>query len=338
MKQETTISYKDFAIVILNWNGEKLLGQFLPSIVEHSQDAAIYVIDNASTDNSITILKSQFPTVHIIQNKDNYGYAGGYNKGLQTIEEPYLVLVNSDIEVTANWLAPVHNIFETQPKTAIVQPKILDFKNKTHFEYAGAAGGFIDKYGFPFCRGRIFDTVEEDYGQYDDETTIFWASGACFFIRNEVFRQLNGFDNNFFAHQEEIDLCWRAQNEGYVIKYTGQSTVYHVGGATLGYYSAQKTYLNFRNSLMMMNKNLPTKGKSSTIFIRLCLDGIAGVRYFLTLKPKHCFAIVHAHFGFYKRLKKCQSVPSKTKINNYFHIKSIVFLYFRHRKKVYSEI
>ncbi|MDR2223826.1 MAG: glycosyltransferase family 2 protein [Flavobacteriaceae bacterium] len=338
MTQDSTISYANFAIAILNWNGEKLLNQFLPSILEHSHDAAIYVIDNASTDGSIALLKSQYPTVRLIENQANYGYAGGYNHGLKNIEEPYLVLVNSDIEVTANWLKPIQTMFEEQAQTAIIQPKILDYKKKTHFEYAGAAGGFIDQYGFPFCRGRIFDTVEEDYGQYDDEATIFWASGACFFIRNSVFKQLGGFDSNFFAHQEEIDLCWRAQNEGYQVKYTGQSVVYHVGGATLAYYSPRKTYLNFRNSLMMMNKNLPAKGKFAILFTRLCLDGIAGVRYFLTLKPQHCFAIIHAHFGFYKRLKKCQSVPSKLKINNYFHVKSIVFLYFRHRKKIYSAI
>lgn len=331
-------SYSNFAVVILNWNGKALLEQFLPSILNYSEDAAVYVIDNASTDQSVEVLQRQFPTVQIIQNDNNYGYAGGYNKGLQHIEEPYYVLLNSDVEVTENWLEPMRNIFELQPNTAVIQPKILDYKKKTHFEYAGAAGGYIDKYGFPFCRGRIFDTIEEDHGQYDDEQTIFWASGACFFIRKAIFRHFNGFDENFFAHQEEIDLCWRIQNENHVIKYTGKSTVYHVGGATLAYYSARKTYLNFRNSLMMMNKNLPAKGKFGTIFIRLCLDGIAGIRYLLKLQPKHCFAIIRAHFGFYKRLNKCKSINPEKTINKYYYIKSIVFSYFRQRIRVFTQL
>ena len=235
---------KKIAVVILNWNGAKLLDQFLPSVVAFSNEATIYVADNASTDTSIEILKSQFPSVKIIQNPGNYGFAMGYNEALKYVDEEYYALVNSDIEVTENWLSPIIELFDSQAKVAIIQPKILDYKKKSHFEYAGAAGGFMDKYGYPFCRGRIFDTVEEDLKQYDDEIEIFWASGACFFIRKEVYHQLNGFDATFFAHQEEIDLCWRAFNAGFTTKYNPKSVVYHVGGATLKEENPMKTYLN----------------------------------------------------------------------------------------------
>ncbi len=319
---------KKIAVVILNWNGAKLLEQFLPSIVSFSNEANIYVADNASTDTSIEIIKSQFPSVKIIQNDGNYGFAKGYNVALQNIEEEYYALVNSDIEVTPNWLTPILSIFENEKETGIIQPKILDFKNKEYFEYAGAAGGFIDKYGYPFCRGRIFETIEKDNHQYDNEREIFWATGACFFIRKEVYRKLNGFDGDFFAHQEEIDLCWRAFNLGYKIKYTYNSIVYHVGGATLNQSNPKKTYLNFRNSLLMLLKNLPKKKLFSIIFIRLCLDGLAGIQFMLKGKFNHCFAIINAHFSFYrlifKNLKKRNTVQNE----NYYYTKSIVYNYF----------
>jgi GT2 family glycosyltransferase len=201
--------------------------------------------------------------------------------------------------VTENWLRPIIEAFDTEKQTAIIQPKILDFKNKEYFEYAGAAGGFIDKYGFPFCRGRIFDTVEKDNGQYDDNIELFWASGACFFIRKEVYDELKGFDESFFAHQEEIDLCWRAANEGHIIKYNSKSVVYHVGGATLQQGNPKKTFLNFRNSLLMLVKNLPKKGLFFRIFFRMVLDGIAGIRFLTQGKFSHTFAILKAHFSFY---------------------------------------
>ena len=316
------------AVVILNWKGAKLLEQFLPSVVTFSDEANIYVADNASTDHSIQVIKEQFPTVIIIQNEGNYGFANGYNTALKNVEEDYYTLVNSDIEVTKNWLTPILSIFDNEPKIAIVQPKILDYKNKANFEYAGAAGGFIDKYGFPFCRGRVFETIEKDNHQYDDEQEIFWASGACFFIRKEVYRTLNGFDGDFFAHQEEIDLCWRAFNLGYKVKYTYKSVVYHVGGATLNQGNPHKTYLNFRNSLLMLIKNLPKNKLIPIIFIRLCLDGLAGIQFILKGKFKHCFAIIKAHFSFYSLVSKNLKKRNTSQKENYYHTKSIVYNYF----------
>ena len=245
------------AVVILNWNGTKLLEQFLPSIVNYSPEAEIYVADNASTDGSVSFVKVNFPTVKIVENKSNFGFAQGYNEALKHIDAEIYALVNSDIEVTENWLKSIIETFEKEPKTAIIQPKLLDYKQKEYFEYAGAAGGFIDKYGYPYCRGRVFETLEKDNGQYDDHLDIFWASGACFFIRSSVYKELKGFDAEFFAHQEEIDLCWRAFNKGHHIKYNSQSVVYHVGGATLQQGNPKKTFLNFRNSLLMLVKNLP---------------------------------------------------------------------------------
>ncbi|MFI0426608.1 MAG: glycosyltransferase family 2 protein [Flavobacterium sp.] len=329
---------KKIAVVILNWNGVKLLEQFLPSVIAYSDQASIYVADNASTDASIEVIQNQFPSVKIIQNTGNFGFAKGYNESLKYVEEEYYALVNSDIEVTENWLAPILEIFETQPETAIIQPKLLDFKSKTHFEYAGAAGGFVDKFGYPFCRGRIFDTIEEDKNQYDDEIEIFWATGACFFIRKEVYRKLNGFDDTFFAHQEEIDLCWRAFNFGYKAKYTSKSIVYHVGGATLNEGNPKKTFLNFRNSLLMLTKNLPKKQLIPIIFIRLCLDGLAGIQFILKGKFNHCWAIVKAHFAFYLLVNQFYKKRTPLQRNNYFKINSIVYRYFVKNGKVFADL
>lgn len=328
---------KKIAVVILNWNGKKLLEKFLPSIIRHSDEASIYVADNASTDHSIQFIKSNFPTISIIQNKENFGFAKGYNQALQQIEEEIYCLLNSDVEVTQNWLTPILSIFENEPSIGIIQPKILDYKNKVMFEYAGAAGGFIDKYGYPFCRGRIFDSIEKDLGQYDDEKEIFWASGACFFIRKDVYRRLNGFDNDFFAHQEEIDLCWRAFNLGYKAKYTPKSVIYHVGGATLEEGNPKKTFLNFRNSLFMLTKNLPENKLISVIFTRLILDGIAGIQFLSKGKFKHCFAIIKAHFSFYSSLNRMLKKRSKSQSLNYFYIKSIVFTYFVKKDTIFNK-
>ena len=319
------------AVVILNWNGTKLLAQFLPSIIQYSPEAAIYVADNASTDDSIAYLKANFPAVQIIENKDNYGFAGGYNEALKQVNAEIYALVNSDIEVTENWLKPIQETFEREPNTAIIQPKILDFKNKEYFEYAGAAGGFIDQYGYPFCRGRIFETLEKDKGQYDDDCEIFWASGACFFIRSSVYNELKGFDADFFAHQEEIDLCWRAFNKGYTIKYNPKSLVYHVGGATLQLGNPRKTYLNFRNSLLMLIKNLPKSKLFKILFIRLILDGLAGIQFISQGKFSHCFAILKAHFSFYSLFSKNYKKRDSIQKEAYYKTKSIVFeYYFKH--------
>jgi GT2 family glycosyltransferase len=329
---------KKIAVVILNWNGAKLLEQFLPSVLAFSNEATVYVADNASSDDSVEVIKNQFPTVKIIQNTENYGFAKGYNEALQFVEEEFYALVNSDIEVTENWLVPILNLFETQPETAIIQPKLLDFKSKTHFEYAGAAGGFIDKFGYPFCRGRIFDFVEEDKLQYEDEIAIFWATGACFFIRKSVFRILNGFDEAFFAHQEEIDLCWRAFNLGYNTKYTSKSIVYHVGGATLNEGNPKKTFLNFRNSLLMLTKNLPKNQLFFIIFIRLFLDGLAGIQFVLKGKFKHCWAIIKAHFAFYSLANQFYKKRNNIQNNNYYKTKSIVYSYFVKNGKVFADL
>lgn len=328
----------NIAVVILNWNGKALLEQFLPSVIQHSPEAVIYVADNASTDDSVAFVEANFPEVQIIRNSDNFGYAGGYNTALETVEEDYYALVNSDVEVTEGWLQPILELFEADPETAIIQPKILDYKNKTHFEYAGAAGGFIDKFGYPFCRGRIFNTIEEDKGQYDDNTEIFWASGACFFIRKSTFRELKGFDEDFFAHQEEIDLCWRAFNKNYKVRFCGQSVIYHVGGATLTNTNPRKTYLNFRNSLLMMVKNLPLWQIAPVIFLRLCLDGLAGVQFLIQGKLPHILAIIKAHFSFYAKLFTFLNKRESKQYSNYYKSRSIVLRYFLLNGKVFDKI
>lgn len=329
------------ALVILNWNGKELLEKFIPSIVNFSslKDVEIFVADNASTDDSIIFIKETYPSIKIVKNQLNGGYAKGYNDALQHIEADIYGLLNSDIEVTENWLNPIISTFENEQNTAIIQPKILDFKNKEYFEYAGAGGGFIDELGYPYCRGRIFSDLEIDKQQYNDTSEIFWASGACFFIRSAVFHQLNGFDEDYFAHQEEIDLCWRAQNAQHSIKYVGNSLVYHVGGATLKEESPRKSFLNFRNSLYSLVKNLPGKKLIPIIFGRLVLDGVAGIKFLVELRPKHTFAIIKAHFSFYYHLPKMLKKRKKSdQKNNYFTIKSIVWDYFISGKKTYQDL
>ena len=329
------------AIVILNWNGKQLLEKFLPSIVKYSQlsGVEICVADNASTDDSLNFIEQNYSDIKIVQNKKNGGFAKGYNDALQNINADIYGLINSDIEVTENWLSPIISTFEKEPSTAIIQPKILDYKDKELFEYAGAAGGFIDKYGYPFCRGRIFSELEKDNEQFNDTTEIFWASGACFFIRATIFKSLNGFDEDYFAHQEEIDLCWRAQNLNLTIKYVGTSTVYHVGGATLKEESPRKTFLNFRNSLFSLIKNLPKKDLFGVIFKRLLLDGIASVKFLFEFKPKHIWAILKAHFSFYSQLSKMLSKRGNhKKREDYFTVKSIVWQHFILRQKKYNDI
>ena len=326
------------AVVILNWNGVLLLEQFLPSVVKNSSDAVIYVADNASTDTSIAYVKAHFPSIRIIQNKCNLGFASGYNEALKQVDTEIYALVNSDIEVTENWLQPILSTFLIEPNTAIIQPKILDFKNKEYFEYAGAAGGFIDQFGYPYCRGRIFDTVEKDFGQYNDNIEILWASGACFFIRSSVFKELKGFDDDFFAHQEEIDLCWRALNKGYQIKYISESVVYHVGGATLQQGNPKKTFLNFRNSLLMLTKNLPGNKLYSILLGRMVLDGIAGIQFLMKGKFNHFVAILKAHFSFYKLFLGHYKKRTKFHEQKYYQTKSIIYIYFIKQIVVFNDL
>lgn len=328
---------KKIAVVILNWNGVQLLEQFLPSVVQYSAEADIYVADNASTDDSISFVTTHFPTVQIVKNTGNYGFAKGYNEALQHIDAEIYALVNSDIEVTENWLKPILENFEKETSTAIIQPKLLDFKNKAYFEYAGAAGGFIDKYGYPYCRGRIFETIEKDNGQYNDACEITWASGACFFIRSKVYHELKGFDGDFFAHQEEIDLCWRAKNKGYQIKYNPNSVVYHVGGATLKQGNPKKTFLNFRNSLLMLVKNLPKESLYSVLFTRMILDGIAGIHFITQGKFSHCWAILQAHFSFYSLFSNTYKKRTEFQTKAYYSLKSIVISYYAKNGKVFAK-
>ncbi|WP_438988562.1 glycosyltransferase family 2 protein [Polaribacter sp.] len=328
------------AIVILNWNGQKLLEQFLPSVVNFSSQLAdVYIADNASTDNSVAYVKSFFPSVKIINNAVNGGYAKGYNDALSKIDADIYCLLNSDVEVTENWLQPILDIFKSDAKTAIVQPKLLDFKNPSKFEYAGAGGGFVDLFGYPYCRGRVFNNLETDTKQFNDVEDIFWASGACLFIRAKVYHQINGLDEDYFAHQEEIDLCWRTHNMGFKVKYVGNSTVYHVGGATLQETNPQKTYLNFRNSLLNVVKNVPKKWFLFVVFSRLLLDGIAGIKFILELRPIHTFAILKAHLSFYKNfLKFLEKRRKLQKKQDYNLHTSIVWQYFVLGRKKFKEL
>lgn len=303
-------------------------------------EAEIYIADNNSTDNSISFIKHNYPEIKIVQNKKNGGYAKGYNDALQHIDADVYALVNSDIEVTSDWLTPVIDQFKNNPNTVAVQPKLLDFKDKSKFEYAGAAGGFVDFMGYPYCKGRIFMDLETDQNQYDNSYDIFWATGACFFIRSEIYHKLNGFDEDYFAHQEEIDLCWRIQNEGYKIQYVGASTVYHVGGATLKESNPHKTFLNFRNSLFTIAKNVPKRFVFLVVFFRLILDGIAGIKFIFELRPVHTWSIIKAHFSFYanlpKMLRKRKHISFKQ--TKYFHTFSIVWQHFILRKNKFTEL
>ena len=328
------------AVVILNWNGKKLLEQFLPSVIDYSEkEATIYVADNASTDDSVSFIQNNFPSVKIIQNKTNGGYAKGYNDALKDLTEDIFVLLNSDVEVTPNWLTPIISEFKKDENLVAAQPKILDYKNKSYFEYAGAAGGFIDQLGYPYCRGRIFNTIEKDEGQYDDITTIFWATGACLIVRRVAYNAVEGLDEEFFTHQEEIDLCWRLQLQGGIVKYLGKSTVFHIGGATLSSYDSKKTFYNFRNSLLMLLKNVTSSKIWLLLFIRLILDGLAGVQFLLQGKWKHTIAIIKAHFSFYSLIPTyLKKRTKKTTEIKYYSIKSIVWNYFIRKNRTFKQL
>lgn len=288
------------AIVILNWNGKDFLNKFLPRVLKHSNDARVIVADNASTDDSVSFLKENYPTVELVVNDSNGGFAKGYNDALKQIQSPFYLLLNSDVEVTENWLNP---LMETMKDSSVAgcQPKVLAYHDKNRFEHAGACGGFLDHNYYPFCRGRIFETTEKDQHQYDHEMEVFWTSGACMLIRSEVFHQVGGFDEDFFAHMEEIDLCWRIKRLGHAFKVVPSSRVYHVGGGTLSYFSPQKTFLNFRNSLFMITKN--HEGiLFFKLFYRLSLDGLAAVLFLVSAKPRHFLAVFNAHMSFYGKI------------------------------------
>jgi GT2 family glycosyltransferase len=311
------------AVVILSWNGVSLFNRFLPSVLANSREegVSIYVADNGSTDGSIDFLRTNFPEVRLILLDHNYGFAGGYNRALQHIQADFYILLNSDVEVTPGWILPCIVRLQTEPETAAVQPKIRSFSDRNKFEYAGAAGGFVDYWGFPFCRGRILSELEEDNRQYDTPVSVFWATGACMFIRSQLFHNSGGFDEDFFAHMEEIDLCWRLKNQGWIIKSEPESIVYHLGGATLSYQSPKKIFLNFRNSLWMMVKNLPEGKLFSRMFIRMALDGVAAVHFLMTGKWNAFKAVLSAHFSFYRTLpdflRKRSKLLKKVKQNNH---------------------
>jgi GT2 family glycosyltransferase len=331
------------AVVILNWNGIEQLRSFIPSIVSHTSNADIIVADNASTDNSVQWLKENYPGVKIIALDKNYGYAGGYNEALKHVSNDFLILLNSDVEVTQNWLEPLIDVLKTNPSVAACQPKILSYRNRNFFEYAGAAGGYIDTFGIPYCRGRVFTSIEEDLGQYDDTCEIFWASGACLAIRNEVFKKIGGFDSDFFAHMEEIDLCWTIHRLNYAIMYVPGSVVYHVGAATLTKENPRKTFLNFRNSLWMLYKHLPAKKLFMVLFIRMCFDGLAALHYLSKGQWRQFIAVFNAHMSFYfsgknsiKR-KNLSEYPYFYSQNELIFPDSIILNYYLKGQKVFKK-
>ena len=331
------------AVIILNWNGRNFLESFLPSVIASTYPRLeIIVADNASTDQSIEFLKANYPTVTIIQNDQNYGFAEGYNRAISQLEFDYFILLNSDVEVSSNWIEPVIDLMESDLNIAVAQPKVLSHSKRNYFEYAGAAGGYLDVLGYPFCRGRIFDTVEEDFKQYDDPSEIFWASGAAFFIKRNYWVETGGFDPDFFAHMEEIDLCWRLKNLGYKIVICPKSTVFHVGGGTLSAESPFKTYLNFRNNLVMLQKNLSSGNAFLIIFMRFWLDLLSLIKYLFEGKPRNAMAISKAHFyffaHFFKNINKAGKI-NKSKFNAAgLYRGSIVWDYFMKKKKTFSSL
>jgi GT2 family glycosyltransferase len=339
------MSQNKTAVVILNFNGKKFLEQFLPSVTKYSIGHTIVIADNNSSDDSISFLKSNYPSVQIIQNASNSGFAQGYNEALKHVNAEYYVLLNSDVEVTENWIENCISLMDADVSIAACQPKILDFNNRTKFEYAGASGGFIDKYGYPFCRGRVFNSLEEDKGQYDTAIEVFWATGACMFVRAKAFWEVDGFDGDYFAHMEEIDLCWRLKNIGHKIYVQPKSKVYHVGGGTLNKLSSRKTFLNFRNNLTTLAKNHSSRFLFWKIIFRMKLDGIAAFKFLLDGQPKHFFAVIRAHFAFYSWLPKTLNKRKKAKQHPGFKFTmskaydgNVVLEHFIRKKKCYSEL
>lgn len=337
---------KKLAIVILNWNGQKWLAQFLPNVIANSSvnDVDLIVADNGSTDTSIDFLKNYFPEVKIIDLEKNYGFAGGYNRALIQLKYEYFLLLNSDVEVTENWLNPLMKLMDQNPNIGACQPKILDYKNPDFFEYAGASGGLIDILGYPFCRGRIMNSMEKDLAQYNDVLSIFWASGACMLLRANAFFESGMFDDDFFAHNEEIDLCWRLQNLNYDIKVVPSSVVYHVGGGTLAKSNPKKTYLNFRNNLCMLYKNLPDSILFYIIFMRMILDGVAGLKFLLSRNFGDFKAVLSAHFSFYRLIPKMRlkrkSILNKKSLKDLdgLYRGSIIWQYFIEKRSTFKDL
>lgn len=334
------------AVVILNWNGLNWLQQFIPTLVKNTpvSMADIIIADNGSTDDSFAFINQNFPAIQWLQLDKNYGFAEGYNRAIEAITHPFCILLNSDVEVTPNWIEPLVKALDSEENTAACQPKIMDFKRKDYFEYAGAAGGFIDYLAYPFCRGRLFETLEKDHGQYNDTAELFWASGACLAIKTEWYKAVGGLDGEFFAHMEEIDLCWRLKSRGLSIKFVPDSTVYHVGGGTLSKISPKKTYLNFRNNLLILYKNLPKSQLIQILFLRLILDGVAGLKMLLSGDVKHTFAILKAHFHFYNMFRsfkhKRKNNLEKTIVSNIPQIfsKTLIICYFIKGKRKFSDL
>lgn len=337
---------KKVSVVILNWNGEEMLRRFLPSVVACSQGEGVEVCvaDNASSDGSLALLETTFPSVRLIKLDANYGFAEGYNRALSQLDSEYVVLLNSDVEVTPHWLEPLVKYMDEHSEVAACQPKLLNQRNKSFFEYAGAAGGYIDKYGYPFCRGRIFDVLEEDHGQYNTVRQVFWVSGAAMFIRLKEYKEVGGLDKDFFAHMEEIDLCWRLNARSKTLVCVPQSVVFHVGGGTLGKENPRKTFLNFRNNLLMLYKNLPEKELKKVLFVRGALDWIAACVFFLKGERESAKAVLQARREF-KDLRasyeeKRSDNMSKTVVGRISSRVSYSILWEYHvcRKRCYSQL
>lgn len=332
------------AIVILNWNGRKYLEQFLPSVIATTYaHARVVVADNGSTDDSLSFLRQHYPSVDIVALEKNYGFAGGYNEALKRVEADYYVLLNSDVEVTPGWLEPMVALLESQPDFAVCQPKILAYHHRDLFEYAGAAGGWLDAFGYPFARGRVFEDCETDHGQYQDVQEVFWASGAALVIRSAVYHEVGGFDAYFFAHQEEIDLCWRIQLRGYKILCQPQSIVYHVGGGTLPKGNSRKTFLNFRNNHIMLSKNMPLSEKWWKVPFRLLLDQVSAAKQLLAGEGGYWVAIQRAHGAYFqwllsgpKERRSEKKVPLKRLSGVYKGL--VIWDYFVKKRKTFVQI
>lgn len=334
------------AIVILNWNGKKYLEKFIPSVIENSKvdGYQVFVADNGSTDDSMQFMSETFPEVSVIKLDKNYGFALGYVKALDLITAEYFVLLNSDVEVTNGWLEPLIQMMDSDKSIAACMPKIKSYVNKEYFEYAGAAGGFIDKFGYPFCRGRILDVIEKDTGQYDNISEIFWASGACMFVRSTAYYEAEGLDGDFFAHMEEIDLCWRLKKKGYKIMFNPAVTVYHVGGGTLPNNTPRKLFFNYRNSLFLLFKNLPPLKFVQTILIRICLDVASSMVYIVDRKPSFTWAVFKSHIAFYlnivsliKKRNKLQRITKNYSVSQVLR-KSLIMEYFIKKNRYFHQL